>query len=259
MNGIIDIQNLNFFYENESKTLDGISVIFEKNKITGVFGPNGCGKTTLLKCISNIYKNYVGCIRINQQNLKNLDPRKTSKILSFVPQEHTISFPYMAYEMVLMGRNPKMGALSYPTDKDIKKCQKAMEMTETMDIAFKPYDNLSGGQRQLILIARAIAQETPVLILDEPTSALDFKNQINIWNILYNLKKKSKTVIVCTHDPNHILWFCDDVLVMKKGMVFKFGEVKEVMDISTLSFLYGDVCSINESGIFPKSKRLNDI
>lgn len=259
MDSILNVENLSFIYENEDETLNNVSAVFEKNKITGVFGPNGCGKTTLLKCLSNIYKNYEGGIFVNQQNLKNFNPQKTSEILSFVPQEHSISFPYMAYEMVLMGRSPRMGPLSYPSDEDIKVCQKAMEATKTMDIAFKPYVNLSGGQRQLILIARAIAQETPILILDEPTSALDFKNQINIWTVLYSLKESLKTIVVCTHDPNHIIWFCDNVLVMKKGEIIKSGRAEKVMDALTLKLLYGDVCLINDSGIFPKFQKNNGL
>lgn len=255
MDNIINIENLSFFYDKGINVLKKVSAKFTKNQIIGIFGPNGCGKTTLLKCISNIYKSYEGDITINEKSLKNLNPLETSKILSYVPQEHSISFPYTVYEMVLMGRNPKMNMMSVISDKDIEICQRAMESTGIMDIAFKPYINLSGGQRQLVLITRAIAQETPVVILDEPTSALDFKNKLNVWEILNELKENGKTIIVCTHEPNHIVWFCDNVLVMKNGEVVSFGKVKEIMNMDTLNTLYGDICSISESGIFPKIKK----
>lgn len=254
MSGIIDVNNLSFFYGKELRILNDVSAIFEKNKITGIFGPNGCGKTTLLKCLANIFKNYQGNISFNKRELKTLTPLETSKSISFVSQEHGASFPYQVYEMVLMGRNPGMNAIFSPSLKDIKICEKALEETGILDMAFKPYTNLSGGQRQLVLITRAIVQETPVMILDEPTSALDFRNQINLWSILNKLKEQEKTIIVCTHDPNHIIWFCDNVVIMNNGEIIKSGPVDKVMDISILNNLYGDICSMNDFGVFPKTK-----
>ncbi|MDO4768821.1 MAG: ABC transporter ATP-binding protein [Brachymonas sp.] len=254
MESVLNVENLSFFYDKETKILNEVSLKFEKNKITGIFGPNGCGKTTLLKCLANIFKNYKGAIRLNEKNLKTFSPLETSKFISFVPQEHGASFPYQVYEMVLMGRNPGMSAIFAPSLKDIKICEKALKETGIMDMAFRAYTNLSGGQRQLVLITRAIAQETPIMILDEPTSALDFRNQINLWTILNELKEREKTIIVCTHDPNHIIWFCDNVVVMNNGEIIKSGPVESVMDISALNILYGNICSMNDFGVFPKFK-----
>ena len=112
------------------------------------------------------------------------------------------------------------------------------------NIADRYYTELSGGQRQLVLLARSFAQNTPIMLLDEPTSALDFRNQINIWKTLKLLTSKGKTVVVCTHDPNYVSWFCDTVAFIDKGALIGYGNAKEVMDNDILKLLYGDICSI---------------
>lgn len=257
MDSLVRVQNLSFCYEKKTYIFTDLNTHFKKNLITGIFGSNGSGKTTLLRCIANIYKNYKGFISVDEKNLSKLNPLQTAKILAYVPQEHFVSFAYSVYEMVLMGRNPTLNTFSTVNEKDISICEKAMKKTGIFDIAFKPYVNLSGGQRQLVLIARAISQETPIIILDEPTSSLDFKNQLNIWHLLQELKTEGKTVIVCTHDPNHITWFCDEVVVMKTGKILCQGNVHDVMNINVLNELYGNVCTVRNEGIFPNFKNKN--
>jgi iron complex transport system ATP-binding protein len=119
-----------------------------------------------------------------------------------------------------------------------------METLEISHLADKPYNQLSGGQRQLVLIARALAQETPLMLLDEPTSALDFCNQIRIWNILKKISAKGTTILACSHDPNHISWFCDDVVVMYRGGLVAKGNPKSVVSEQLLSTIFNDICSV---------------
>lgn len=242
MNNIISVKDLYFNYDYND-VIKGVSLDINKGKLHALFGPNGSGKTTLLKCITGLLKYKKGSIKINDKEIKNLSPRQLSKYISYVPQDHKISFPFTVKEVVLMGRTPHLGGVLGPSNKDIKYANEAIEVIGIKNIVNKRYTELSGGQRQLVLLARAVAQDTSVMILDEPTSALDFKNQINVWNILKSLKKYNKTVIACTHDPNHVAWFCDSAVVINDGYIVKSGDIDNVMTDEVLNLLYGDICN----------------
>jgi iron complex transport system ATP-binding protein len=127
-----------------------------------------------------------------------------------------------------------------------------MESIGIEHIAAQPYTELSGGQRQMVLIARALAQDTGLIILDEPTSSLDFKNQIKVWKTLNALKETNKTIVVCTHDPNHVLWFCSQVLVLHHGRVMAAGDTKETITRALLEQLYGPVCKVHSGIVTPR-------
>ncbi len=178
-------------------------------------------------------------------------PTKSPMFLSHIPPP----FPFLVKEVVLMGRNPFISKFSGPRSEDIFHTRKVMEQLQIQDLANRPYTELSGGQRQLVILARALNQNTPVLLLDEPSSALDFKNQIILWKIVRNLTESGKTIIACTHDPNHISWFCDQVVVLKEGSVLSMGHPKEVMNTEILQKLYGDLCMVgcchNQQVIIP--------
>lgn len=246
----IHFENLHFSYD-ETEILHGVSADLPAGDIYALFGPNGSGKTTLLKCLAGLLKPQEGGITICGRALHRGNPRETSRLLSYVPQEHQLSFPFSVREIVLMGRTPHLGGVRGPKAEDVQMAKNAIAQVGITDLAERPYTQLSGGQRQLVMIARALAQDTPVVILDEPTSALDFKNQIHIWKMLSMLKAQGKTVIVCTHDPNHVLWFCDTVLVLCQGRLLRQGPVREVMVNELLNQLYGDICEMSENTVRP--------
>lgn len=210
----------------------------------GLLGPNGCGKTTLFKLCMNFLKYSKGEILVDGRNIKNKSIEEMAKLIAYVPQEHKLPFPYLVKEVVLMGRTPHLGGVFGICDKDKQKAVDALEMLGIMHLANKSYSELSGGQRQLVLIARAVAQETKLLFLDEPTSALDFKNQILIWGILKKISQEGTTIFACTHDPNHVLWFCDNVIVLCDGKIVANGHPIDSINNKILNRIYGDVCNV---------------
>lgn len=248
----IHFENLHFSYD-AAEILRGISADLPAGDIYALFGPNGSGKTTLLKCLAGLLRPQMGDISICGSTLRRCGPREISRLLSYVPQEHPLAFPFSVHEIVLMGRTPHLGGVRGPKADDVRMADAAIAQVGIADLADRPYTQLSGGQRQLVMIARALAQDTPVIILDEPTSALDFKNQIHIWKILSMLKTQGKTVIVCTHDPNHVLWFCDSVLVLCQGRLLRQGDVRTVMTDTLLHQLYGSICEITANTVKPTS------
>jgi iron complex transport system ATP-binding protein len=240
---MINIEGLSFDY-GHNEILKDISVDIKQGQLYALFGPNGSGKTTLLKCIAGLLKYKRGTIMLMNRDIKALGPKKLSKYISYVPQEHRVSFPFTVEEVVLMGRTPHIGHFSGPSRDDVNYTEDAMERIGIQSIANRPYTELSGGQRQLVLLARAFAQDTPIIVLDEPTTALDFQNQINVWRILKSLIKYNKTVITCTHDPNHVSWFCDSVIVLNNGYIVETGPARNVMNNKMLNSLYSDICYV---------------
>jgi len=227
-----------------------VSILFEpsfsvsEGRVCGLFGPNGSGKTTLLKCLSGAHPYYSGSARVNNCEIRTLKNRDLARLIAFVPQNHTPPFPFLVKEVVLMGRNPFLSRFSGPGKSDIENTWMVLQQLGIENLANRPYTELSGGQRQLVILARALNQNTPVLLLDEPSSALDFRNQITLWKTLRNLANSGKTIIACTHDPNHISWFCDQVVVLQSGIVLSVGKPREVITETMLKKLYGDLCTV---------------
>ncbi len=241
---MIQLTDLHFSYGREP-VLRGVSVRIEGGILCGLFGPNGSGKTTLFKCCLNLLRSPRGTITLGGRDIRSLTVVETAKIVAYVPQQHKPPFPYLVKEVVLMGRTPHLGRGIFDivgTHKAI--AAESLDRVGILHLADRRYDQLSGGQRQLVLIARAIAQQTPVLVLDEPTSALDFSNQIRIWEILQELAREGRTVVACSHDPNHVAWFCDRVLVLSEGRVVVEGHPDFAITESTIGGVYGDTCSV---------------
>lgn len=246
MSAVIEVQNLFFGYKNND-VLKGVSFSVEKGVLCGLFGPNGSGKTTLFKCCLNFLKQASGKVFINGKESSVLSVSEMAKIVSYVPQEHKPSFPFTVREIVLMGRSPYMGGIFGLNQRDYEAADMAMDMLGISHLADIPAVHLSGGQRQLALIARAVAQNTPVMFLDEPTSALDFSNQIMIWRVLKKITSQGITIIACSHEPNHILWFCDKAVAVSKGSIIASGNADCVITEQILSDMYGSRYSIAES------------
>lgn len=255
---MLQSSELEFSYTNVP-ILQKISVNVRRGALCGFLGPNGSGKTTFFKCCLNFLKPHAGNIFIDDHNSLELKPAQMARCVSYVPQDTAVSFAFSVLELVLMGRTPHMGGIFGVAKKDYDAAYEAIEAVGLKAFIHTPVTELSGGQRQLVFIARALAQKTPLMILDEPASALDFKNQILLWRLLTDIVKTGRTVIVCTHDPNHILWFCTDVVAFYDGKVEAQGIVDSTMKQNLLSRLYGDDCRIHTIGddkvIYPKRYR----
>ncbi len=245
---MLRIEDLCFHYGKGSPILQHISLDIREGALCGLFGPNGCGKTTLFKCCLKFLHPQHGRIRFNGSDIRRLKVREMARLAAYVPQDHKPPFPYKAEEIVLMGRTPHMDGYFTLSRHNRQKARSAMELLGITDLAEQPYNQLSGGQRQLVLIARAIAQEARVIFLDEPTSALDFNNQVKIWRILRQVAQQGITILACCHDPNHVAWFCDHVAVMNRSGIIAAGPPRTALCQDILDQIYHGVCCVAAVG-----------
>lgn len=237
----IETVKLSCSYGN-SPVLQDVSLCVRPGRICGLLGPNGSGKTTFFRCCLNFLKATGGAVYMNGHPTLALAPAKLAKTVAYVPQEHALPFSFPVKDIVLMGRNPHLRSLSRPLKKDEEAAEAALARIGILHLAHQPCNQLSGGQRQLTLIARAVAQQTPLIFLDEPTSALDFENQLEIWKTLRDLAGQNITIIACCHDPNHILWFCDQVALLENGHILDAGAPSRVITKDALDCLYHGSC-----------------
>jgi iron complex transport system ATP-binding protein len=236
---VVDIQNLGFAY-GEAMILHDITMAVGPHEVFGIVGPNAAGKTTLLRCVERVLTPMTGTIRIDGRDLKTLSARDVSRRAASVPQSHTPAFPYTVQDIVLMGRNPHLGAASQPGPHDVLVAQEAMDELGIRAIAARPYTQLSGGQLQLVLLARALTQEAQVLLLDEPTAHLDFRNRHLVLSTIRDLAiRRGLAVIMTVHDPNDAMQYADRVGLVSEGGLIALGTPQEVLTADNLGRLYG--------------------
>ncbi len=198
--------------------LHSIDLDIEKGALSCLLGPNGAGKTTLFRCILGMY-DITGDVFINDVSIKGLSYREIAQKIAFVPQQTTNSFDYKVIDVVLMGRAPYMNMFSVPKDEDYEISYWALRELSIEPFAQKNFSNLSGGERQLVLIARAIAQQADILIFDEPTAHLDLPNQFKVLSCIKNLIRKGKTAFISLHDPNLAILFSNWIIMIKNGKI----------------------------------------
>jgi iron complex transport system ATP-binding protein len=235
---IIKLLNLEFRYRVKS-VLKNINLNFKDGDFVGIVGPNGCGKSTLLKNISGFLKPFTGKIIVDEKELLSYSHKELSQRISVVPQETRVDFDFSVEEIVLMGRNPHISRFRNETPKDKDKVFKAMELTGITSIRNKPITAISGGERQRVIIARAIAQDTGIILLDEPTSHQDIKHQVEIMELLTLLNIREEiTILSVFHDLNLAAQFCNRLIVMKDGQIFTEGRPEGVITEGVISDVY---------------------
>lgn len=238
-NAIITSENLSFSYDEGKPVFEDISFSLKTGKLYALMGGNGSGKTTVLRCLTGLLPGYTGSITMNGSRLETISRKELSRLMSIVPQEHTTIFPYLVKNMVLMGRAPYVDTFATPGKIDRDLVRQAMEEVGILPLSDKLYTRISGGERQLVLIARAMAQSTPVMVLDEPTSHLDFRNQILILSHLKRLVvDRGLLAIVAIHDPNHALHFADEVMILNRGRITESGPPGTVLNRATIRDVY---------------------
>lgn len=226
------IADLRFAYAQKA-VLNGISTSIELGDFVALVGPNGAGKSTFLKVLAGLIRRYTGTVEFDGKALAKISPRDLARRVAFVPQETHIMFPFTVSQMVLMGRAPHQasGAAGlFDSRIDLEHAEKAMELTDTLDLAKKSFNQLSGGERQRVVLASALAQDPEVLLLDEPTVYLDLKHQIHFYNIVERLNVEQRmTIISVTHDVNLAARYARRMLAVRDGVFVADGAPDSVL------------------------------
>jgi iron complex transport system ATP-binding protein len=235
---MLKLDNVRYSIEEE-KILKGISARFEPFKIHGIVGPNGSGKSTLLKNICRIWEPEGGKVLIDDRDAKTFSRRELSRAVTLVPQNTNVGFPISVYDIVTMGRNPHLGRFRPMRKRDREIIDWALKETQSEDLKDRMVNELSGGECQLAIIARALATEAPLILLDEPTSDLDIKHALTIMDLLVDLKGRGKTIIVSVHDLNLARRYCDTVVIIYEGGVFFAGTPDEALSRENIKQVFG--------------------
>ncbi|MBE5956983.1 MAG: ABC transporter ATP-binding protein [Lachnospiraceae bacterium] len=219
--------------------LKEVNAMLHSGEFYGILGPNGAGKTSIVRQILRLQNSTSGDVKMDEKNVKDLSRKEMAVQLSFLPQEIKSDVDFTAYDVVAMGREPHRKRFASITEEDKRKIEEAMQFTNCWHLKDKSISFMSGGERQRVMIARTIAQDTPWIILDEPVSNLDVKHQAELMTVLERLRKeKGKTIVAILHDLNLAATFCTQIILMKKGRVYKAGKAMDVLTEDTLSRVY---------------------
>lgn len=236
---ILSIDSLEFSYEPEQKNvLNAVSFDIQPGTITAILGPNGAGKTTLIHLLLGLSKPKHGTIFLDRQPLTHYSRREISQWMGLVPQSEYIPFDYTVLEYVLLGRAPYLKPLDLPSAADVEIARQAISQVGISELDRRPIPALSGGELQLVLIARALAQQPKILLLDEPTSHLDLSNRNVTLRILNELRKQGSTILFTTHDPEAASLVADNLVLMRRGSVLHTGDIESTFTSDKLSETY---------------------
>jgi iron complex transport system ATP-binding protein len=237
---ILEINDAGFAYENAAASVfENVRMSVESGKVLCILGPNGVGKTSLLKCIAGLLPLTSGTIRCKGKKLSRLKQNQIAQVMAYVPQIHYPVFSYSVFETVLMGRTPFLGFFSFPEPKDEQVAVSAIEALGITHLSNKAYTQISGGERQLVMFARALAQEPEVIILDEPTFHLDYGNQVKILSLIHQLSRRGTAVIMTSHNPDHAFMIADKVGIMFDRNIQGFECPETAVTEQILHRIYG--------------------
>lgn len=248
---MLTVQGLQFYYHPDKMILKDISLELGNHDILCLLGPNGTGKTTLLRCLLLLNKIKNGSIKIDGCDLTRISARNRAKMMAYVPQATTMAFPYEAGEVVLMGRVAHLAAGGSPTRKDRILADEAMERMGILHIGRSLFNELSGGEKQMVLVARALAQQARIMIMDEPTANLDYSNQVKMLRVIKSLAQQDYSILMTTHLPDHAFWACNKVALMRDGKLIAQGLPDEVLTSENLSRLYAAPVCVSKAKLYP--------
>jgi iron complex transport system ATP-binding protein len=236
---ILAASAVEFAYRPDRLVLGGVNLAARAGTLTCLLGPNGSGKSTLLRCLMGQLTPTAGSVLLDGKPVRKYGPRALARMLAYVPQFPHSAFAFSVQEIILMGRLAHMGTLGLPCAKDVAIAKAAMHMTQTEEFAERCLDQLSGGEAQRVMIARALAQQPQVLLLDEPTSHLDMKSQVAIYRMLHRVAHDWPMAVICvSHDVNMASQFADELVLMRGGQIVAAGAAAEVIQKDILKRTY---------------------
>ncbi len=245
------LEDVSFAYDSE-EVLRGISCDIAPGEFVGIVGPNGAGKTTLIRMISGMLTPDSGHARVDGHDIAHMHPRERALRIALVPQDERVVFPWSVTSMVLLGRHPHRGGLGFEKAEDFEAAEDAMTLMRISHLASRSVLDLSGGELHRVLIARALAQQTPVLLLDEPNAHLDIRHQVELFDLLARLHgEEGRTVVIITHDLNLAATHCDRILLIDEGRLAASGSPGDVLREELISRHFGvgvEVRTDQESG-----------
>jgi iron complex transport system ATP-binding protein len=245
----LKVNNVEFAY-NSVPVLENVSMELNRAEVLGIVGPNGTGKSTLIRCIDQILSPKRGSILLDKQEIKKMTRMEIARKIGYVPQSMEGVFPASVIDTVLMGRRPYLGWKSSKEDLDC--VLEVLELLGMMEFAMRDVNEISGGQQQKVLIARALAQKADILLLDEPTSNLDIRHQLEVMEIMKNIvKNRGISVIMAVHDLNLASRYADWVIMMKEGKIFAAGNPASVLTVENIKQVYGVRALVKNDGEKP--------
>ncbi|ADU26416.1 ABC transporter ATP-binding protein [Ethanoligenens harbinense] len=240
---MIDVKNLSSGY-GDKQVLQNVSFQIKEGEFVCVLGANGCGKTTLLKTLLGMIRPSAGEVLLDGEDVHRMSEKELARKMAYIPQTHVPPFPYTVLDVVLMGRTPHLNGMQIPGRADVELAREIMEYLGIGWMENLRYTQLSGGQRQMVIIARALAQQPSILLMDEPTSSLDFGNQYLVLEQVARLTQKGMGVLMVTHDPDHAFYCADRVVALKSGKVLQTGTPEEVVSECTMGQIYSKRVSV---------------
>jgi iron complex transport system ATP-binding protein len=241
MKSLVVVQDLAFSYDGDMTHAVFRDVAFSvrPGDVFCLLGPNGTGKSTLLKCMNNVLQDWRGSILFDDREISAMKPSEVAKEVGYVPQNQVSAFPFLVKDIVVMGRAPHLSLFSSPNERDRTIAYEAMETVGILPLADRPCTTLSGGEWQLTLIARALAQEPRIMVLDEPTSHLDLGNQMKILRVVKSLAESGLAIIMASHFPDHAFLVSSEVAILNNGHIEQKGIPERVITEENLKDTYG--------------------
>jgi len=242
---LIRVEGLTARY-GQTVVLHGLNFHAAEGELIGLLGPNGSGKTTLLHCLSRVVPYNAGKVVVSGRDLAAYSARKLARVEASVPQRLEISFPFKCIEVVLMGRYPYQREFGTNNEDDLSKAMEAMRLTDTLDLAQRRINEVSGGEAQRVIIARALAQETAIILLDEATANLDVSHKIQMFDLFSEMNQRGRTFICAMHDLNLAALYCQRLIFLKDGQICIDGPTLETFTGENLSKVYQTEVKITE-------------
>ena len=240
----IDVTSLSFSYGSR-EILRDLTFSIPDGTLVNVLGPNGVGKSTLFRCILGLNRTYTGEVRVNGKDLRALSIRERAREISYIPQSHAPVYDYEVEDVVLMACGNDLKMLANPGPVQRERAHAALERIGIGHLAHRTYTQISGGEQQLVLIARALAQNARTIIMDEPTSALDYGNTVRVLSCVRQLAREGLSIVQSTHNPDHAFLYSDATMVLSEGRLLAFGKPHDVITSELISSLYDVEVDVN--------------